>query len=108
GRLASVLVDVNDAVKQGQILAEIDPVQLESRVEQSRAQVRAADASVQQAKATAGQSQAEFARITDLTNKGLASTQQLEVAQGDAERALATLASAEAQATLSRATLKDA
>ena len=46
GRVARVLVDFNDQVKAGQTLAEIDPAQLLSRVEQSRAQVSAADASV--------------------------------------------------------------
>jgi HlyD family secretion protein len=108
GRVSRVLVDVNDEVKEGDVLAEIDPAQLESRVDQSRAQVRAADASVLQAKATAAQAQAELARITDLASKGLASRQQLEAAQGDAARAVATLASSQAQATLSRATMKDA
>ncbi|MET0411029.1 MAG: efflux RND transporter periplasmic adaptor subunit [Polyangiaceae bacterium] len=108
GRVSRVLVDVNDEVKEGDVLAEIDPTQLESRVEQSRAQVRAADASVQQARATAGQSEAERARIADLASKGLSSKQQLEAAEGDAARAVATLASAQAQATLSRANLKDA
>jgi HlyD family secretion protein len=108
GRVSRVLVDVNDEVKEGDVLAEIDPTQLESRVEQSRAQVRAADASVQQARATAAQSEAERARIADLASKGLSSKQQLEAAEGDAARAVATLASAQAQATLSRANLKDA
>jgi HlyD family secretion protein len=108
GRVSRVLVDVNDEVKEGEVLAEIDPTQLESRVEQSRAQVRAADASVQQARATAGQSEAERARIADLASKGLSSKQQLEAAEGDAARAVATLASAQAQATLARANLKDA
>jgi HlyD family secretion protein len=40
GRVARVLVDFNDQVKAGQTLAEIDPAQLLSRVEQSRATLR--------------------------------------------------------------------
>jgi HlyD family secretion protein len=108
GRIANVYVDVNDEVKENQVLAEIDPTQLKSRVEQSRAQVRAADASVQQARATAAQAKAELARISDLEQKGLASKQQFETATADAERGAANVASADAQATLSRATLKDA
>jgi HlyD family secretion protein len=63
GRIANVFVDVNDEVKENQVLAEIDPTQLKSRVEQSRAQVRAADASVQQARATSAQAKAELSRI---------------------------------------------
>lgn len=108
GRVSNVLVQVNDVVKKGDVLAEIDPEQLRSRVEQSRAQVRAGDAAVQQARATQAQSATVLVRIRDLESKGLASKQQLEVAEGDAQRAAATLASAEAQATLARASLRDA
>lgn len=39
GRIARVLVDVGDTVKQGQVMVEIDPVELQYAVEQQRAQV---------------------------------------------------------------------
>lgn len=39
GRIARVLVDVGDTVKQGQIMVEVDPVELQYAVEQQRAQV---------------------------------------------------------------------
>ncbi|HET9957326.1 MAG TPA: efflux RND transporter periplasmic adaptor subunit [Polyangiaceae bacterium] len=107
GRIVRVLVDVNDQVTAGQVLAEIDPEQLRSRVEQSKAQVRAADAAVSLAKATAAQSRLQYERQKDLSQKGLASQKDLESAQADAERARASVASAEAQASLSRASLKD-
>ena len=108
GRVARVYVDFNDQVKAGQTLAEIDPAQLMSRVEQSRAQVSAADSSVRLAKATLAQSKASLARAKDMAEKGLISSKDLEAAQADAERAEASVGSSQSQATLSRASLKDA
>jgi len=108
GRVARVLVDFNDQVKAGQTLAEIDPAQLLSRVEQSRAQVSAADSSVRLAKATLVQSKAALARAKDMAEKGLISSKDLEAAQADADRAEASVASSQSQASLSRASLKDA
>jgi HlyD family secretion protein len=108
GRVARVLVDFNDRVTAGQTLAEIDPAQLRSRVEQSRAQVSAADASVRLAKATAAQAKTALARATDMASKGLISSKDLEAAQADAERGAANVGAAQSQATLARASLKDA
>jgi HlyD family secretion protein len=108
GRVARVLVDFNDQVKAGQTLAEIDPAQLLSRVEQSRAQVSASDSSVRLAKATLAQSKASLARAQDMAQKGLISSKDLEAAQADAERAEASVGSSQSQAILSRASLKDA
>ncbi len=108
GRVARVLVDFNDQVKAGDVLAEIDPAQLRSRVEQSRAQVSAADASVRLAKATLAQSKAALARAKDMSEKGLISSKDLEAAQADAERAEASVGSSQSQSILARASLKDA
>ncbi|RYZ08439.1 MAG: efflux RND transporter periplasmic adaptor subunit [Myxococcales bacterium] len=108
GRVARVLVDFNDQVKAGQTLAEIDPAQLLSRVEQSRAQVSASDSSVRLAKATLAQAKAALARAKDMADKGLISSKDLEAAQADAERAEASVGSSQSQAILSRASLKDA
>jgi HlyD family secretion protein len=108
GRVARVLVDFNDQVKAGDTLAEIDPAQLLSRVEQSRAQVSAADASVRLAKATLAQAKAALSRAKDMADKGLISSKDLEAAQADAERAEASVGSSQSQSILARASLKDA
>src|SRR5882757_6011732 len=50
GKLTKINVDFNDHVTVGEVLAEIDPVQLQSRVDQSQAQVNAAEASLVLAK----------------------------------------------------------
>lgn len=108
GKLLKINVDFNDHVTVGQVLAEIDPAQLQSRVEQSRAQVNAADASLVLAKATQTQTKAQYARALDLSQKGLISSKDLDSAKADADRAAASISSATAQATLARASLKDA
>jgi HlyD family secretion protein len=108
GKLLKINVDFNDHVTAGEVLAEIDPAQLQSRVEQSRAQVHAADAALVLAKATQTQTQAQYARSLDLSQKGLISSKDLDSAKADADRAGASIASAAAQTTLARASLKDA
>jgi len=108
GKLSKVNVDFNDEVKVGQVLAEIDPVQLQSRVDQSRAQVNAAEASLVLARATLAQTKAQYARALDLSQKGLISSKDLDAAKADADRAAASISSATAQATLARASLRDA
>jgi len=108
GKLTKINVDFNDHVTVGQVLAEIDTAQLQSRVEQSKAQVNAADASVLLAKATQAQTNAQYQRSLDLAQKGLISSKDLDSAKADADRAAASITSATAQATLARASLKDA
>ncbi len=108
GRVTKVTVDINDQVTAGQVLAEIDPSQLKSRVEQSRAQVQASSASIKLAQTTANQAKATLARTKELNQKGLASQKDLEQAQADADRALASLSSTQAQSVVSQASLKDA
>ena len=108
GKLTKVNVDFNDHVSVGQVLAEIDPVQLQSRVDQSKAQVNAAEASLVLAKATLAQTKAQYLRSVDLSQKGLISSKDLDAAKADADRAAASIQSATAQATLARASLRDA
>jgi multidrug efflux pump subunit AcrA (membrane-fusion protein) len=67
GKLTKVNADFNDHVTAGEVLAEIDPVQLQSRVDQSRAQVNAAEAALVLAKATQAQTKAQYLRSIDLS-----------------------------------------
>ena len=50
GKIARRLVDVGDRVKQGQLLAELDPDDLALQAEAARAQLRAAEADLAQAR----------------------------------------------------------
>ncbi|WP_374369005.1 biotin/lipoyl-binding protein, partial [Piscinibacter sp.] len=52
GTVARVLVDVNDTVKKGQVLVELDTAKLRDQIARSRAALATAQASVAQAVAT--------------------------------------------------------
>ena len=52
GTVRRVLVDVNDQVKKGQVLVELDTTKLDSQVLRSRASVASAHARLAQATAT--------------------------------------------------------
>jgi len=52
GQVISLRVDDNDAVKAGDLLLEIDPVDYQAKVDQAAAAVTAAQSAVEQAKAS--------------------------------------------------------
>lgn len=108
GRVLKVNVDVNDRVKAGQELVEIDQEALVARVEESAAQLRSAGASSRNARASVKEAELKATRIRELNKKGLASAQELETAEATLERARASVATASAQVTVARAGLKTA
>ena len=105
GRLTRVLVDVNDRVEAGQVLAEIDPEQLSARVQDARAQLGSAQAGFQSAKATLAEAELKAARMRALGEKGLASKDEVETMEATLARAKASVATATAQVTVARAGL---
>jgi HlyD family secretion protein len=67
GLVTKVVVDVNDRVVAGQPLALIDPEQLDDQIRQGNAQLAANQAQVNQAQATVGESQAQLARLEEVS-----------------------------------------
>jgi len=108
GRILRILVDYNDKVRRGQLLAEIDPEQLRAAEDQARAQVLSADSSIKTAQATLKESSLAYKRAQEQAVAGLVSAKDLESAAATAARAEASVASAKAGAALSRANLKAA
>jgi HlyD family secretion protein len=108
GRLIAVHVDWNDRVEVGQLLAEIDPETYRAAVEEARARVAAAEASILQARATARETAAVLARAEAEAAEGVASGKELDAARAAAERAQAGQASAAAEARVARAALQSA
>lgn len=108
GRVVEVLVDFNERVKRGQVLARIDPEQLEARIEEASAQLLAARASVRNAKATESEALVKLERATRLVERGLLARQELDTAAAVAARAQASTASALAQETVATASLRAA
>jgi HlyD family secretion protein len=105
GRLTRVLVDVNDAVTEGQVLAEIDPEQLEARVRETRAQLETATANERSARATLSEAALKAERARALNAEGVASGDELDTATAALDRARANLGVAEAQISVANAGL---
>jgi len=108
GRVLKVNVQINDQVKEGQVLVEIDPEQANARVEESAAQLRSAQASYRNATATVKESELKADRLRELAKRGLASAQELEAAEATLERARASVSTSSAQVTVSQAGVKSA
>jgi HlyD family secretion protein len=106
GKAIKVYVDANDKVEVGQLLAEIDTEQLDATVEESNARVASSDASIAQAKATVEETRLALERAENQSSQGLIAAKDLESARAAHTRAKAQLASAVADATVSRATLR--
>ncbi|MCE7795479.1 efflux RND transporter periplasmic adaptor subunit [Sphingobium sufflavum] len=108
GLVVTVSVDVNDRVEKGQVLAQIDTEQLDGQIRQNEAQVNANRASVGQAQATVAEAQAQLARLEEvyrLSDGRVPSRTELQAGRANAQRAIATLRSAQASVAASQAAL---
>ncbi len=108
GTVRNVLVDVNDKVKKGQVLVELDTAKLDAQVLRSRASLAAAQARLAQAVATTQEAQAGFARLQEvarLSGGKVPSAAELDSGQATLDRARADEASARASVDDARAAL---
>lgn len=109
GTLASVLVQENDRVKKGQLLAQLDLNKLKDAVTRSQAAHTSAQAAVAQAKATVAETRASLARmrqVAELSGGKVPSKTELETAEAAMQRAVANEASARAAVVQAQAALK--
>ncbi len=108
GTVLKVNVDVNDQVKKGQVLVELDTAKARDQVLRSRAALAVTIAKVAQTAATVKEAQASQSRLTEvarLSGGKVPSKTELEVAQATLERALADAASARASVDDAQAAL---
>ncbi len=108
GLVTKVVADVNDRVVAGQPLALIDPEQLDDQIRQGNAQLAANQAQVNQAQATVGESQAQLARLEEvsrLSGGRVPSKTELQTGRATYQRAVAALKVAQANVAASRAAL---
>lgn len=109
GTIEAVLVDDNDRVQKGQLLARLDLSKLNDQVAKSQAALASAEAQVDQMRATVEESRANLARLRQvavLSGGKVPSKAELETAQATLQRAVANEAGAHAAVTQARATLK--
>ena len=99
GTVRNVLVDVNDRVRKGQLLVELDTAKLNDQLTKSRAALSAAQAKVAQTVVTVKESQVSLARLEEvsrLSGGKVPSKTELDSARATLERAQADEASARA------------
>lgn len=105
GRIDTVLVDFNDRVKRGQVLARINTDDLRSRMLQARANLSAAKATLSQNEAAAGDAKRIYQRALSLQGSGFASNATVDTARTNMERADASVRQSKAQVEQSEAAL---
>ncbi|MEO8101981.1 MAG: efflux RND transporter periplasmic adaptor subunit [Betaproteobacteria bacterium] len=104
GTVLKVNVDVNDRIKKGQVLVELDTAKLRDQIVRSRASVAAANAKVEQNAATIKETAASLARFEEVAR--LSGGKVPSKAELDGARA--TLARAKADGAGARAGVTDA
>jgi len=108
GTVKQVYVDVNDRIKAGQVLVELDTAKLMDQVTQSRAGLASAQAQLAQASATLKEARATLARFEEvarLSGGKVPSASELDSAKASVERAEASETAARASVSESRAGL---
>ncbi|MBS0597622.1 MAG: efflux RND transporter periplasmic adaptor subunit [Burkholderiaceae bacterium] len=105
GRVRRVDVQVGDTVAAGQVLGEMDPVDLDERLRAQQAAIASADAALRQAEAKQAFARTQAKRYDDLlavrgTSEELAATRRQELALADAALAAARADGARLRAEL--------
>ncbi|MCT7664384.1 efflux RND transporter periplasmic adaptor subunit [Shinella kummerowiae] len=105
GQLKAMHVEIGDAVKKDQLIAEIDPATIENRIEINRAELANLQAQLQSKKAQLVFKQANIARQRNLVAGNAAAQQALDQAVADLAAAEADVNATEAQIRKQQATL---
>jgi len=106
GQVTDVLVDYNDRVRRGQVLARLDPQTQQSSVEQSQAAIASAQAGIAQAEAQVALAQAEYDRQKFLFDRQIIAQAALDTAEASLRTARANEQSARAQVRQQQAQLR--
>src|SRR5678815_732201 len=112
GNISYLGADFNSIVKQGQIIAKLDPSLLQAQLEQSKANVLRSQADVAQSEAnlararvTLVDAQQKYARAKQLDAKGLAPQADMDAAKIAVDAAQSSLQSAEAAVNSAKASV---
>jgi HlyD family secretion protein len=108
GLVEAVLVDENDSVKAGQVIARLDTSKLKDSITRSQASLSSAEAKQKQAEATLAEAGANLNRLKEvsrLSGGKVPSRTEMETAEATLLRAQAEVTSAKAAVNESRASL---
>ena len=103
GQILEMRVNTGDRVSAGQVLARIDPGELNERVDQARAAQRMAEATLGERRAALGIARSTAERTRALFEQQLVSQQQNDQAQAELQGAAAQVQVAEASVSQARA-----
>ncbi|MDX9813748.1 MAG: efflux RND transporter periplasmic adaptor subunit [Sulfurimonadaceae bacterium] len=106
GQLHKLYVDIGDVVKKGDLLAEIDPELLSSKVDASRAQLKYQEASLIDKEAEFEYAKIILARQENLYKDSATSLENLQSAELSLKKATASLEMLKAQIEQTRSNLK--
>ena len=108
GSIKTLYADFNSTVRQGQVIAELDPSLFATQVEQAEATVARLEAEVERSQIQAADAQVKLRRARELFERQLVPENDLETAESDARMAGAGVTAAEAQVEQARASLNQA
>lgn len=106
GTVSTVLVDYNDVVTKGSVLARLDTTKLEAQLAVQQASVDSAAAKVEQAEATLEEARENYEIGQQLIERGIESETAFIAQEAAFRRASADLKSAQASLDLARANLE--
>ena len=103
GQVTAVLVDFNDHVSKGQVLARIDPSTYQAQIAQGSAAVGSARANLASAQATLRNAEADYTRKSELAQQQLVARSDADLARAARDQARAQVDAAQAQITQQQA-----
>lgn len=106
GTIKNIYADFNSPVKQGQIIAQIDPATFEAQVDQARANVLSAKANLEKAEATLADAKRTFDRNKQLFSRDLIARSDVDAAETNHETSKAQVAASKAQVAQTEAALR--
>ena len=105
GIIEALYADYNSIVREGEVIARLEPSLFETQIEQAQANLARAEADVERLQVTLEDAKAQLTRSEDLSSRELISATELEAAQVAVRSAAAQVKSAEASVTQSQASL---
>jgi HlyD family secretion protein len=105
GTIQSLHADFNSRVRNGQVIARLDPSLMQAQVDQAAATITRLEADQQAARASLEDAQTKLRRAQTLSDQGLIARADLDTAQSAARQAEASLQGAQAQIVQARASL---
>jgi HlyD family secretion protein len=106
GLVRTVLVDVNDPVKDGQTLARLDIEQFKIQQEQAGANLLIAEGELSDVEASLRETSSRYDRMAQLRSQGHVAQQDLEAVKAALDKARARVVSAQGRVRLSKAAIQ--